>query len=192
MKHFLKFIGVPITLLILWNLATGYYPDFLWFDSFGYASVWIKMLQMRASIFLLFFAISFAWFYLNTKLAETLSKNSRPFALRFNTPFPAINLLLAWFNEVSAQKKQISKTLFSLAAAAFMGIMAHSKWNTFALFWHQTPYGLTDPIWGQDISFYFFSLPIWSYLQTWVLGLLFISLLNMLWIYSKKGRSPNR
>ncbi len=48
----------------------------------------------------------------------------------------------------------------SLVIGAFAGVFGWGAWDTFLRFRHQQPFGEADPIFGRDIGFYFFTLPV--------------------------------
>ncbi len=61
-------------------------------------------------------------------------------------------------------------------AALFAGISASTEWQTFLLYFKQAPFGQKDAIFGHDIAFYVFSLPMWQAIQSFVFGALVAAL----------------
>ena len=59
----------------------------------------------------------------------------------------------------------------------FAGVSASSQWQTFLLYLKQAPFGEKDVIFGHDIGFYVFSLPMWQALQSFVYGALIAALI---------------
>ena len=43
------------------------------------------------------------------------------------------------------------------------------KWDLILRFIYQVPYGQSDPLFGKDIGFYLFSLPVYVALKNWLL-----------------------
>ncbi|MCX7855748.1 MAG: UPF0182 family protein, partial [Anaerolineae bacterium] len=62
-----------------------------------------------------------------------------------------------------------------------------SGWLNFLLFRHAVPFGLADPIFGRDVSFYIFRLPVYGLLAGWFLALFILSLLGALVAYGTAG-----
>src|SRR5690606_13699146 len=58
------------------------------------------------------------------------------------------------------------------------------RWDEFLLFLNRVPFGTADPIFGRDISFYLFELPVYEALQQWASSLLLLTLLGVLAIYA--------
>jgi uncharacterized membrane protein (UPF0182 family) len=61
--------------------------------------------------------------------------------------------------------------------AFFMGTGASSAWEELLLYFNQQPFDLVDPIFGRDVSFYVFTLPIWQFLRGWLMTTLVITLI---------------
>ena len=52
-----------------------------------------------------------------------------------------------------------------------MGSFFSSKWELFLRFTNAASFGVTDPLYGKDLSFYIFELPTYSFIQGWALAL---------------------
>src|SRR5207302_4040329 len=73
--------------------------------------------------------------------------------------------------------------------ALILGAGAFSQWQQLALFMHSTPVGATDPVLGQDISFYLLTLPFLHSAANWALGLDFLAILLIGALYAWRGDS---
>ena len=63
-----------------------------------------------------------------------------------------------------------------LPLAAMMGLGAAATWET-ALRWRNaSPFGLTDPVFGYEVSFHVFTLPLLDALQSWLFWTVLLSL----------------
>ena len=51
------------------------------------------------------------------------------------------------------------------------------NWRVFLQFLYQVPYGTSDPLFNNDISFYLFTLPAYVAIKNWMLLTLFLSAL---------------
>jgi uncharacterized membrane protein (UPF0182 family) len=56
------------------------------------------------------------------------------------------------------------------------GFSWKEHWRQFALYWNQPATNLSDPIFGKSLGFYFFSLPFYDLVSSWLLGVTFIIL----------------
>jgi uncharacterized protein len=64
---------------------------------------------------------------------------------------------------------------------------APGQWQTLALFMNAQPTGITEPVFGQDVSFYLLVLPFWHALVNWLLGLGFLTAIVILGFYAWRG-----
>ena len=80
----------------------------------------------------------------------------------------------------------VAFTTIGLIALAAAGAGA-TYWETIVKYFNPSEFGLADPIYQQDISFYLFSLPFYQKAQGWLLGLLFWAILIVVTVYSLKG-----
>jgi uncharacterized protein len=62
-----------------------------------------------------------------------------------------------------------------------------SNWEVVLRFIYQVPSGHSDPLYGKDISFYFFSLPAYLAMKNWLLLMLFLSAIMAGAIYWVNG-----
>jgi len=63
------------------------------------------------------------------------------------------------------------------------GLVAQGNWQVVLRFFNGQPFGVTDPVFYNEVGFYVFSLPFWHFLRRWLLGALIITLLGSAVIY---------
>ncbi len=69
------------------------------------------------------------------------------------------------------------------------GLLLSEHWSTLLAAFSPTAFNQTDPLFGQDISFYIFTLPAWELLEFWLMGLSTLALLSVSLIYLLSGDS---
>lgn len=69
------------------------------------------------------------------------------------------------------------------------GAVLSNNWVRVLQSWYATPFLQTDPLYGKDISFYVFSLPLWQILDFWFGGLFLYALLSVTLGYMLSGDS---
>ena len=73
------------------------------------------------------------------------------------------------------------------------GSVLAARWELFLRFTSSVPFGQVDPVYGQDLGFYIFNLPLYSFIQGWILGLGIVTLLATIGLnfinYSLRGSS---
>jgi uncharacterized membrane protein (UPF0182 family) len=178
------------------TLFSDLLPDFFWFKSIGYSSIWLFKLKAEWAAFAAFFVTALFFISLNVRLAnknsESLSGQSQ---FSVNTPFKALNNFLEEFqnnqkvvdNPAKNYARKWLLRVVCIVVSVFFGLTAKHWWQEAFLYVNQDLYGLTDPIFNKDISYYLFTLPFFNHIQNWFLGLLIITSLIVGWIYFSKN-----
>jgi hypothetical protein len=65
-----------------------------------------------------------------------------------------------------------------------VAVGASSDWLLFLRFLNRQPFNLADPIFNMDVGFYIFSLPVYHFVQRWLVIALFLSLIGAAAIYA--------
>lgn len=79
--------------------------------------------------------------------------------------------------------------IISVGLSLGMGLIFSNHWTQVLAYFHITLFNQTDPIFGRDIAFYVFVLPILNLLRFWAVGILLVSLAGVLLIYLLSGDS---
>ena len=156
---------VPFLVLILFNTVLGFYTDWLWYDSLVLTSVFIT--RIGASLGL--FAAGAVAFWLIFVFNVLLVRRLNPQGLA-DTPLMDV---------IQAVGVRLTPIVLLAGAffAFFMGTGASSAWEELLLYFNQQPFGMTDPIFGRDVSFFLFTLPIWQFVRGWLMTALVITLI---------------
>jgi len=75
----------------------------------------------------------------------------------------------------------------ALALAALIALGEVGSWDIALRFIGQAPYGRSDPLYGKDIGFYLFSLPVYVAIKNWMLLTLVLSALFAGVVYFVQG-----
>jgi uncharacterized membrane protein (UPF0182 family) len=153
---------IVLTVLVLGSsLLVSYYVEALWFDSLGYASVFWSRLNLQAAIFGSFALLTFLTIY-----GVFLATKPRRFDEIIGSRI-LINRQLVQL-PIDPILKLIALGL-ALVTALAVGASMMSSWTTFALFWHAPQdTGTLDPIFGEPLGFYLFTLPTWQLIAGWL------------------------
>ncbi|MFK7800520.1 MAG: UPF0182 family protein [Anaerolineae bacterium] len=163
-------IAIILGLFIGLNQTVSYYTDFLWFTARGYRTVWSTQLIAFIGTFAVFFVIAAVFLIVSWRIAQ---RNAQ----RIATPYFGTGGL-----STSAGKFLV--TAVALLLAFMMASAASTMWEEFLLFFNQVPFGQTDPIFGNDIGFYVFTLPIYTFIQGWLMPLTVFSIIGTVVIYT--------
>ncbi len=70
-----------------------------------------------------------------------------------------------------------------------MAFILSAQWGRVLQFFQAVPFPSADPLFGTNISFYIFSLPLWQLLAFWLINLFLYGFLAVLLIYLLSGKS---
>ncbi len=154
--------------------------DWFWFKEIGFENIFTTILVTKIILAFVIGFIAFALIYLNLKIASRLTKN-RPIPVqpgeKRGTEIP-LNI-----------GEQIDNFLFpfSLVIGFLTGLVGTANWQTVLQYLNSTSFNILDPIFGRDISFYFFNLPFLQMVIGFLLWIIFISLIGSVLIYFSRG-----
>ena len=162
-------IGALLAIGVALVLMSGFYADWLWFKSVNFTSVWLTLLMTKVMLFVAAGLITAALILLNIIIAY----KRRPLYVPMTVE--ADNL-----ERYRAQIEPIKRwVVLALAAALFYfaGTSGSMLWSTWLLFKNSTPFGITDPQFNMDISFFAFRLPFWQTLIAWGISTLVLAII---------------
>ncbi len=177
-------IGLTLLAVLCYILFYFVFVDFLvdlwWFRSLNFEGYfWLRMLYrfiFSGGVTLIFFAIFFFHFWIASRY------------LGLNPPDEIL---------VSADKRQHFQTFadifmhgsvkiytpVSLVLAIIIASPFYHQWEAALLFFFGSSAGITEPVYGQDVSFYMFSYPIYMLIQQELLYTSIILLLLVTVLY---------
>ena len=160
-----------LVLLFLFSLGSiaSFYTDFLWFDHLGFRDMFVKRLTIRVVVFALTFVVAVAVLLGNWLLARRRAASE-------TTPLTTNALRSDGMRTIIIGAALLLAFLFASAAAG--------QWEELLLLRNAQGFGVADPIFGRDVGFYVFQLPVYEFFQGWLLTLLFLTALGLLPIYA--------
>lgn len=176
-------IGALLVLgFILIALSATFYTDWLWFEDLGYLSVYQTRLAAQALTFLFGFVtvalfLWANWLFVPNRLTWAYQQVLRPFRRAKRTGLGVLRAILAFA---------------ALFVAFVMAEVLAANWDDLLVFLHAVPFGKADPIFGLDVGFYVFRLPVYGILAGWFLALSILGLLGALAIYGTVGALRER
>lgn len=79
--------------------------------------------------------------------------------------------------------------LVSIGLGLGLGFVTASQWSVVLATLQGTPFQESDPIFGLDLGFYIFRLPLWELIQFWGTGITLVGFLGVAWVYLLSGHS---
>lgn len=84
---------------------------------------------------------------------------------------------------------QFLLTAIAILFSPIFALIIFQHWPKVLQYFHPTLFNSTDPLFGRDISFYIFSLPVWELLELWLMGLCLYGFVAVTLTYLLSGDS---
>ena len=161
-------------LLVALSSVNQIYINWLWFSSLGFEGVYRTALLSQIALFVTGFALFLAIFGGNLALADRFSRPSRQ----------VLGLIIDTAR--GNRLPYLAVAAASLVLAVMMASFASSAWNVALLYLNATSFGKSDPIFGLDVGYYVFRLPVLRFVQSWLLTTIVLSVLGVVGIYAAR------
>ena len=171
------FIGLFVV-FILFSSIVAFVTDWWWFSEVGHTQIFITSLVAKIALF------SSAGVFAAIFLLANFS-----LAIRSKISWTAMLPAALIGRPVSFDNRVVKKltVVFSLVIAVFFGLVAASNWQEILKYISSTAFGTVDPIFGKDIGFYLFSLPVLQTGLGLIKFLVLVSLAGCAIIYFLRG-----
>src|SRR6058998_1893047 len=135
--------------LLLFNLVP-LAAEWLWFQALGYQRVLTTRLVAEAVLGVGVGGLVFAFLYVNLRIAQRgLVPN--PLVVQVGSGAAAV--------DVTRLLRRLALPT-ALGLALLFGLGAADGWLGVLQFLHRTPFGVTDPVFGRDVGYYVFTVPV--------------------------------
>ncbi len=188
-RSFRKFVlGIVAALffaLILVPWLASFATDWLWFREIGFQSVFATSLIWRIGLFVIGGGFAFGYIYGNVRVARGTG-----------TGFPLLYVNRG--DGVSIDVSRMLTRLFlpaALVLAFLTAVSASASWLVVLKGFNGVPIGTRDPLFGRDISFYLFRLPLISGVLGTLITLTFLAIVAvavMYWMRNDITLPPRR
>jgi uncharacterized membrane protein (UPF0182 family) len=168
-----------LLIFILSSVIVNFYTDWLWFLELGFESMFLTAFFAKVSIALVVGVFVFLLLYLNIFLFRRLT-NNEPINMTINKGTYVETL------DITSIVNKFTVPIFILFGL-FSGIAFASSWQTVLLFLNKVSFGILDPIFSKDISFYIFSVPFFELIASVLSFVLFVSFVVAVLLYLAKG-----
>jgi uncharacterized protein len=152
--------GLLVLLLLGGSRLINFYVDWLWFGEVGFRSVFATVLFTQIVQFLVGALLIGGLVALSLWIAY----RTRPVFVPVSGPEDPI----ARYRTVIIQRLRLFGIGIPVVIGVIAGLAAQGDWQTVQQFLNSTPFGITDPEFGIDISFYAFQLPFLRYVLDWM------------------------
>ena len=177
-----RYILLALLIILFFSASKtiGMYVDWLFFSETGFEAMFTKVLSAEVLTGVAFGAVFFLFVALNVFFASTIA-------------VPAIDIMFMGQVKIPFDPAKFGRIfkLFGLFVAFFGGMVSafwgSSLWPIVLSALHSVNTGKTDPIFGNDISFYFFKFPLYQALNGYTGFLLFFTILLVAVGYGVRG-----
>ncbi len=163
-------IGVAVVLLLtLRGLATAW-TDYLWFSSVSATSVWTTVIATQVILGAVGVVVAGLVVWVNLVVVRRISSE---------------DLVLVGSGDELAERFQdwltSRRRWFQIGIAGLMGLFvgvgASGWWSNVLLYLNEVAFGTEDPIFGRDVAFYIFRLPLYRDVLGFLFQLVIITIL---------------
>jgi uncharacterized protein len=154
-------LAALVAFIVLAAVFVSYYTDLLWYRSVGFSSVFSRVLVTKILLFLVFGVLMAVVVGVNIVIAHRLRPPFRPRSPE-QEQLEQLRLLL----------HPLRRWIFAAAlviVAIATGAAAANRWRTWMLWRNGQHFGIEDPQFHKDVSYFAFTYPF----QRFILGMLF-------------------
>ena len=149
-------------------VAGHVYTDWLWFGEVGLRTVFWKRFVISVVLWVVAAAAFFVIVYGNIEAARRLAPRYRP--------VEGVDVLEVVHESAYLWTRRVGLVV-AMLGAFIAGSSAAGSWLLVARYLDGVPFGVTDPVFHHDLSFYVFRLPLWQGIVAWVFATLIVALI---------------
>ena len=165
-----------VAVLVGFFVFSRFFVDLLWFSSLGFRAVFTTTWLTALGVFVVATGLSSAILLLNGFIAA----RATPAGRRRQPSFRVIGRGTQGMPEIIELSLDKLPWRLIIAGVAllvglFIGFAQMDNWDTLLKWFYAVPFGRTDPLFGKDLGFYVFSLPVYELIRDWALLIIFLS-----------------
>ncbi len=176
-----------LVLMVSRGLATAW-TDYLWFSSVGASSVWTTSIQARVVLGVIGLVLAGLAVWVNLEVVA----RSRPEVLAGGGPEDEV---IMRFRDLIAAYRVRAHLGVAAVFGLLLGLPAAGWWEDVLVWMNRVPFDRDDPIFGADLGFYVFTLPVLRLALGWLIQMLIVAgLVSLAYHYLNGGirRVPGR
>ena len=158
---------VALVVLVGAPAAASFYTEWLWFQSVGQAAVFTTVVTAKITFFALGAGVFLAFAMVNLLVARVVAKHIG------ELPLPREGVL-TYITRMKAHAVDRIVTygalVGALVLATILGLIVSGRWLMIERYLYPTSFGQRDPLFGLDISFFVFQLPLYHFVQGWAIA----------------------
>lgn len=171
-------VGIVFLGIIFFSSLVTFITDWWWFAEVGYTDIFIKSLGVKVVLGIIVSIIASIFLLVNFIIAVS---SKIPWLV--SIPESLVGQSISLDNRVVKKLGIIVCPIVSL----IFGLIAASSWQDVLKFINSSSFGIADPVFGRDISFYIFSLPVLTIGLGLIRTLILFSLIGCAAVYMLRG-----
>jgi len=171
-------LAVAFFIFIFFSKISSLITDWWWFTEVGFTQIFLKSLYAKVIIG---FCAGF--------IAAVFLLSNFLIAARSKLPWMATIPEALVGQAISLDDRKVRKlgVVINLVASLLIALIAAASWHDVLKFLAAVPFGQTDPLFGRDIAFYVFSLPVYTLGLGLFRILILLSLITCTAVYVLRG-----
>lgn len=170
-------LAIVAVIFIVIPASSSFLVDLWWFREIGFQVVFLKELLARVLLFVVAGVVAFGALFLTLRIAQR-GVVPDPVLIHVGDSAPPL--------DVSRAVHRLRLPL-ALVLGVIFGLGASASWDTVLQWMHRTPFGVTDPVFGRDVGYYVFTLPVISLVLGLLSTLAVLALISTLPVYFFRG-----
>ena len=164
-------IAAVVAFLVIAPAVASRLADWLWYRDVGYERVFLTKILAQWALGLAAGIGGFVMLYLNGRVAlrgvPTRNLHIRDASSWAQAgPKVLVERLASWF-----------VIPITLVLSVILAFSSAGNWRELAQFVYRTPFGITDPVFGRDVAYYVFTIPMMENVLAFASAILWLSLL---------------
>lgn len=152
-----------IAILVILRIAAEVHLEYLWYDSLLQPDTWLTATGAKFFLGIVFSLVFFLACLSSLTVADRVSRRQE---------LLGADEFILRYHELIGTRHRIVRVVAALVLALAAGLPAINQWDQWLLFLNGSTVGVTDPQFGYDLGFYFFTLPFLEYVLTWLFAAL--------------------
>ena len=169
-------IGIIILIIVGLFLGTRIWINYAWFAKLGFLNTYLKILWTKIGLWWTFFVIF--WLFAGFNMITAFRKGNIQTIKIQQAGVPV---------EMSRKVGIIVASVAIFILALIMARNGSARWEVLLKVFNMTEFGIADPAFGRDVSYYTFVLPFYLFLKSWSMGTIILSIVAVGFIYLLSG-----
>lgn len=163
-----------VVLIALVLVVPNIIADWLWYQSLDRTDVFSRIITLQIGLFAVGLVVFGVLYFGNMALVRKIVERQA---------YNAGEDFLSTSARRTEQASRIISGLVGVIASVIFGLLASGQWNTVLRAQNLVEFGTTDPLFGRDLSFFVFTLPLLEFVQGWLFRAVILVLIVAVFAY---------